>query len=236
MGRGAGRIAVLVLLGMAFASASGAATATHAASVVTPDQALKQLQEGNARFVAHQLTHPHENGARVAELAGGQHPIAVVLSCSDSRVPPEVVFDQGLGDVFTVRVAGNVTNPEVLGSVEYAIEHLGTTLIVVMGHEKCGAVTAALAGGEAGGHVQAIVNDIAPVIAEAKKNTKDPLDEAVRLNVRRVVGELETSEPILANAAKDGKIKIVGAYYSLDSGKVTMLGAASATKAAATAH
>ncbi|MGH7742792.1 MAG: carbonic anhydrase [Candidatus Eiseniibacteriota bacterium] len=197
----------------------------HAADLKGPDRALAELMAGNARFAAHQSKHPNQNAARLTEVADGQHPIAVVLSCADSRVPPEVIFDQGLGDIFTVRVAGNVTSPEVLGSIEYAVEHLGATLIVVMGHEKCGAVAAALAGGDAGGHVQTIVNEISPVIEVAKQSSQDPLDQAVRLNVFKTVGELSTSEPILAHEASEGKIKIVGAYYSLDTGQVSLIGA-----------
>jgi carbonic anhydrase len=203
---------------------------------LTPDQALSRLVAGNQRFVAHKPTHPHEDLARRHDLAGSQHPFAVVLSCSDSRLPPELVFDQGLGDLFVIRVAGNITDAAVIGSIEYAVEHLKAPLIVVLGHEKCGAVTAAMsAGEESKDHIQALVDAIAPVVPEAKKDPKDPLDAAVRLNVRKVVGELAQSEPILAHEAKEGHIRIVGAYYSLDTGAVTLL-AGSPAAAHAVAH
>ena len=201
------------------------AVGSETASSITPDQALSRLVAGNQRFVAHKATHPHEDLARRHDLAGSQHPFAVVLSCSDSRLPPELIFDQGLGDLFVIRVAGNITDAAVVGSIEYAVEHLKSPLIVVLGHEKCGAVTAAMSGGaESKDHIQALVDEISPVVAEAKKDPKDPLDAAVRLNVRKVVGELGASEPILAHEAKAGHIRIVGAYYSLDTGAVTLVG------------
>src|SRR5947209_5314090 len=132
------------------------------ATVLPADQALARLIEGNARYSRHREQHPDETLARRKELQVGQHPFAVVLSCSDSRVPPELVFDQGLGDLFVVRVAGNIAADAVLGSVEYAVEHLGTKLIVVLAHEKCGAITAAVEGGKAPGHLPALVAAIQP--------------------------------------------------------------------------
>src|SRR5207237_5372942 len=129
---------LFVALAMTVAPAVGKETGAP----LTPDQALSRLVAGNQRFVAHKPTHPHEDLARRHDLAGSQHPFAVVLSCSDSRLPPELVFDQGLGDLFVIRVAGNITDAAVIGSIEYAVEHLHAPLIVVLGHEKCGAVTA----------------------------------------------------------------------------------------------
>jgi carbonic anhydrase len=206
------------------ATTAWAATSTHqAGAAVTPAQALDRLMKGNARFVAHKATHPNQGAARLAELAGGQQPIAVILSCSDSRVPPELVFDQGLGDLFVVRVAGEVAADAEIGSIEYAVEHLGASLVVVMGHEKCGAVTAAMSGGESGNHIHAVTDPILPVAAEAKKNPQDPIDAAIRLNVKKVVGELEGSQPLLAAKVKEGSLQVVGAYYSLQSGKVSLL-------------
>jgi carbonic anhydrase len=208
----------------------------HEQFLVTADQATQQLMAGNARFVAHQLSHPHQDSGRLAEVAGGQKPVAVVLSCADSRLPPEEIFDQGLGDIFTVRVAGNIASPDVIGSIEYAVEHLGVPLIVVMGHEKCGAVSAAMAGGEAGNHIHVLVDAITPIVAEAKRDTKDPVDAAVRLNVKQVVGQLEHSQPTLARAVAAGHLQVVGAYYSLDHGTVTLLSGAPAAHASATKH
>jgi len=205
------------------ASMSAPVGGSEQAPSITPDQALSRLEAGNQRFVAAKSNHPHQDLARRHDLAGSQHPFAVVLSCSDSRLPPELVFDQGLGDLFVIRVAGNITDAAVIGSIEYAVEHLKTPLIVVLGHEKCGAVTAAMSGGgDTHDHIQALVEAIAPVVAEAKKDPKDPLDAAVRLNVQKVVGELASSEPILAHESKEGRIRVVGAYYSLDTGAVTV--------------
>ena len=218
----------LAALGLA-ASLVAPAAGSETASQVTPDQALSRLVAGNRRFVDAKSSHPHQDLARRHHLSGGQHPFAVVLSCSDSRLPPELVFDQGLGDLFVIRVAGNITDAAVVGSIEYAVEHLKAPLVVVLGHEKCGAVTAAMeAGADTHDHIQALVDAIAPVVAEAKKDSTDPLDAAVRLNVKKVVGELARSEPILAHEAKAGHVRIVGAYYSLDTGAVTLLDAAPA--------
>jgi carbonic anhydrase len=219
-----GAAASMVMLSSA--ATPPATSQKHEQFLVTANQAIQRLLAGNARFVAHRLSHPHQDSGRLAEVAGGQEPIAVVLSCADSRLPPEVIFDQGLGDIFTVRVAGNIAAPDVIGSIEYAVEHLGVPLIVVLGHEKCGAVSAAMAGGEAGNHIHVLVDAIAPVVAEAKRDTKDPVDAAVRLNVEQVVGQLEHSQPTLARAVAAGHLKVVGAYYSLDHGTVTLLSGA----------
>lgn len=236
--------AILALAAAPAAAADHAAASGHGMTparapaappqfVITADQALAQLMAGNARFVAHQLSHPHQDSGRLTEVAGGQKPVAVVLSCADSRVPPEVIFDQGLGDVFTIRVAGNISSPDVLGSIEYAVEHVGVPLVIVLGHEKCGAVSAAMAGGKENNHIDTLVDAIRPVVAEAKKDAKDPVDAAVRLNVQHVVGQLEHSEPTLARAVAAGHLKIVGAYYSLDRGSVTLLEAKPAAHAGA---
>ena len=199
-----------------------AAFAQHA-PVVTADQALERLMEGNKRFVAHGTKGPHRDAARLHELEAGQHPIAVVLSCADSRVSPELAFDQGLGDLFVIRVAGNVAGDPEIGSIEYEVEHLGTRLVVVMGHQSCGAVQAAMGGGESGNHIHAFVDPIMPLVAEAKKSPGDPVETCVRLNVARVVEELKTAKPILAESVRKAEIRIVGAYYNLHSGAVTLV-------------
>ena len=233
----AGLLALMIATLPGIGPAARAATAEHGAvATVTAAQAVEQLRAGNARFVAHQATHPRQDAARVRALGSGQRPIAIVLSCSDSRVPPEVVFDQGLGDLFVIRVAGNIANDAVIGSIEYAVEHLGAPLVVVMGHQRCGAVSAAMAGGESGNHIHALVDAIMPVVAEAKKSTSDPLDAAVRLNVQKVVGELERSQPMLAEAAAHSKIRIVGAYYALDTGAVSLLAGKDPAGARAAGH
>jgi carbonic anhydrase len=163
-----------------------------------------------------------QSPARRAEVAAGQHPIAIVVGCSDSRVPPEALFGQGLGDLFVIRVAGNVVDDDVLGSVEYAAEHLGVSLVMVLGHERCGAVEAALAG-EGAAHVAAIVSRIRPAIERARKQPGDPLENAVRDNVANSVREIASSQSVLAPMIKQGKLKIVGARYDLDSGLVEVI-------------
>jgi carbonic anhydrase len=189
----------------------------------SPNEALQQLLEGNKRFVAHSSTHSHDDEARLREIEAEQRPIAVVLSCSDSRVPPELIFDQGLGDLFVIRVAGNVTDDAVIGSIEYAVEHLGVTLVVVLGHQGCGAVQAAVNGSERGNHIHSFVDAIAPVVPAAKITGGDPVDACVRLNVSRVVGEIKQSEPVLAESVRTSKVRIVGAYYSLHTGAVSIV-------------
>lgn len=193
-------------------------------AAVKPEEAQQKLVEGNERFVKHKVKHPDQGVERLKEVAEGQHPFAVVLGCADSRVPPEVVFDQGLGDLFVVRVAGNSPDDEVIGSIEYAVEHLGASLIVVLGHEKCGAVKAAVDGGKPEGHVGALLDPIKPAVAEAKKMAGDVVHNAVSLHVRHVVEQLRYNKPILAEEVEHGKIRVVGAAYDLDTGRVGWIG------------
>lgn len=190
---------------------------------ITPDSVLAELKTGNAHHVQHQYKHPHETPARQRELVAGQHPHAEVLSCSDSRVPPEIVFDQGLGDLFVVRVAGNVATDTEIGSLEYGAEHLHTPLLVVLGHESCGAVTAAVEGGYAKGHIAALVCLIKPAVDSSHGMPGDPVANAVRSNVQMVVKQLRSSTPILSELVAHGKLKIVGGVYSLKTGQVTWL-------------
>lgn len=204
--------------------AAGSAAGSAASSATSsPEAILQQLLAGNQRFVANALTHTNQTASRRDEVAKGQHPVAMVLTCSDSRVPPEVVFDQGLGDLFVIRNAGNILDDHGLGSMEYAVEHLHVTLLVVLGHEKCGAVSAAAAGGEVPGHIRSIVEAIEPAVETAKTQSGDLVDNAVRANVTRVVGQLKHIGPILSEAISAGKLKVVGARYDLDSGRVEIL-------------
>ena len=189
----------------------------------TPDSVLAELKAGNDHHARHQYQHPHETAARQRELISAQHPHAEILSCSDSRVPPEIVFDQGLGDIFVVRVAGNVATDTEIGSLEYGAEHLHIPLLVVLGHESCGAVTAAVEGGEAEGHIAALVNLIKPAVEKSRALPGDKVSNAVRVNVAMVVDQLRASNPVLAKLVAQGKIKIVGGVYSLETGKVTWL-------------
>ena len=187
------------------------------------DSLIKKLSDGNSRFVSSQMIHPNNSDVRRAEVAQGQNPFAVIVSCSDSRVPPEIVFDQGLGDLFVIRTAGEVVDDVALASIEYAVEHLGVKLIVVLGHQKCGAVEAAVKGGELGGHLQVLANAISPAVNSAKKETGDLLDNAIHKNVELIVGQLEESKPILREFVHGNKLKIIGAYYNLTDGVVTFL-------------
>ena len=187
----------------------------------TPESVLAGLQAGNARHVKGQYARGHQSLARRIELAKGQQPSAIVLSCSDSRVPPEIVFDQGLGDLFVIRVAGNVVEPAGLASIEYAAEHFHSPLIVVLGHERCGAVDATVKGGDAPGHIGELVKAIQPAVTATASKPGDKVDNAVIENVRQMAEKLRTSHPILAELAAQGKVKVVGARYDLDSGVVT---------------
>jgi carbonic anhydrase len=190
---------------------------------VTPDSVLAELKTGNAHHVRHQYQHPHETLARQRELVTGQHPHAEILSCADSRVPPEIIFDQGLGDVFVVRVAGNVATDTEIGSLEYGAVHLHIPLLVVLGHESCGAVTAAVQGGNAEGHIAALLSLIKPAVDKSRSLPGNPVANAVRSNVQMVVQQLRSSTPVLSELIAHGKLKIVGGVYSLETGEVTWL-------------
>jgi carbonic anhydrase len=208
-------IATLILLTLA--------TVQSAEEKLTADSVLAELKTGNKHHVAHRYQHPHETLDRQRQLVAGQHPHAEILSCSDSRVPPEIIFDQGLGDLFIVRVAGNVASDTELGSLEYGAEHLHVPLIVVLGHESCGAVTAAMQGGPPEGHIAALVDLIKPAVEKTHGMPGDPVANAVRLNVEMVVKQLRSSTPILSELVAHGKLRIVGAVYSIETGSVTWL-------------
>jgi len=188
-----------------------------------PDAAITELKAGNERHSQHKYQHPHETLARQIELIKAQSPEAEILSCSDSRVPPEIVFDQGLGDLFVIRVAGNVASDTEIGSLEYGAEHLHIPLLVVLGHESCGAVTAAVQAGEPEGHIATLVDLIKPAIEKSRGMPGDAVSNTVRTNVQMVVQNLRKSTPILSELVAEGKLKIVGAVYSLETGKVTWL-------------
>src|SRR5205809_6284386 len=218
--------------------------------IVPPAEAISRLKAGNARYTsgkeqppessqerAFEATNSYENAGltflgmtadqaakRRAELAKSQHPFAIIVSCSDSRVPPEIVFDQGLGDLFVVRVAGNVIDDHSQGSIEYAVDHLAVRLIVVLGHQSCGAVKAAketiAAKTKAAAHIQSLITAIQPAV-EATIN--GDLDATVKANVKDVVQALSSSTPILKPKVDSGEVQVIGAYYSLDTGSVTFL-------------
>ena len=202
-----------------------AADPTHPAQpAVAPAEAISKLKEGNGRYASGNLQHPGQTTERRAELAKSQHPFAIIVGCSDSRVPPEIVFDQGLGDLFVVRVAGNVIDDHSQGSIEYAVDHLAVRLIVVLGHQSCGAVKAAketiAAKTKAAAHIQSLITAIQPAV-EATIN--GDLDATVKANVKDVVQALSSSTPILKPKVDSGEVQVIGAYYSLDTGSVTFL-------------
>jgi len=184
---------------------------------------IKKLVEGNKRYTSSKMIHPDQTAARRTAVANEQHPFAVVLSCSDSRVPPEVIFDQGIGDLFVIRVAGNILDNTALGSIEYAVEHLNVKLIVVLGHERCGAVSAAVKGGEALGHIRFLVEAIQPAVEKAKQLPGDVIQNAVRVNVQNVVAQLKTSGSVIEEFVHEKKMEIIGARYDLDDGTVSFL-------------
>jgi carbonic anhydrase len=187
----------------------------------TPDEALDRLLEGNARFVEGSAA-GHDLVARREQVAGEQHPFAVFLSCSDSRVPSELVFDQTLGDLFVCRVAGNVLDPIVLGSIEYAVLHFAPLLVVVMGHERCGAVTAALELAEAGGPVKGSIHAVLDALGPAIKPGVS-VEAAVRVNAQATARALVERSNIVQAAVEAAALRVVPALYSLDSGKVELL-------------
>ena len=189
---------------------------------VTADSALAELKAGNEHHISHRYRHPHENADRQRQLASGQNPHAEILSCSDSRVPPEIIFDQGLGDLFVVRVAGNVATDVELGSLEYGAEHLHVPLLVVLGHQHCGAVTAAVEGDKAEGHIRALIKLLSPAVENSRAMPGDLVENSVKTNVEMVVKQLG-ADPILRELVHEGKLRIVGSVYSLDTGAVTWL-------------
>ncbi len=198
------------------------AAGPHAAPApaISADTALARLREGNQRFVAGQLQHPAQTAARRQELTRGQHPFAVILTCADSRVSPEIIFDQGLGDLFVIRNAGNLSDDHVLGSIEYAVEHLHTPLVIVLGHSQCGAVAATVGGGEAHGHIRSVVASLQPAVAMAKKKPGDPVENAVRINARLTAAAIGQADPILSPRTKAGQVRVLAARYDLTTGQV----------------
>ncbi len=185
------------------------------------DQIIKRLKAGNEKFVADKLEGKLKDKKRRKELTKGQQPHTIVLSCADSRVVPEHAFDAGLGELFVLRVAGNIANTSTIASIEYAVAHCGSKVIVVMGHESCGAVTAAIGGGDNGYNLNHLLSHITPAISACRKNA--PVNTVVKKNAQLVAKELADRSDIIGSALAKKKIKIVPAYYSLKNGKVTFL-------------
>src|SRR5512146_937426 len=220
--------AVTAVAALIFASVlpyAVSAAAAAGAPAMSPDQALAQLLAGNRRFQHDATGHPLLHAKRRAELVGGQAPFAVILSCSDSRVPPELIFDQGLGGLFVVRVAGNTVTRAGLESIDYGVDHLGASLIMVLGHDSCGAVKGAL--GECvdkpAGKLPEIFANICPAVDQARKRSGDNLEShAIDMNVTDQVRMLEVS-PLFKKRVANGSLKIVGGRYDLQSGKVEII-------------
>lgn len=188
------------------------------------DEALTKLKQGNERFVQGKSIRPHQDLNRIKEVAAAQSPFATIVGCSDSRVPNEIIFDQGVGDLFIVRTAGQVSTYASWGSIEFAKELLGTKLIVVLGHTQCGAVNAAVKLPEVPGHIVTLINAIKPAVEKAREqHPADLLDAAIRENIRLQVEQLKSLEPTLAKRVREGSVKILGALYHLDTGKVEFL-------------
>ncbi|MCC5625579.1 carbonic anhydrase [Nostoc sp. CHAB 5715] len=189
---------------------------------LSPEAALQKLMEGNQRFVDHQPQYPDQSALRLQEVAQAQHPFATILSCADSRVPAEIVFDQGIGDIFDVRIAGNIATHEAIGSIEYAVVLLASPLLMVMGHERCGAVTAAVQNQSLLGDISTFVKAIKPAVEKVKSQSGDAVENAVVANVQYQIEQLKRSQ-LLTEQVRSGKLKIVGGRYDLDTGRVTII-------------
>lgn len=184
-----------------------------------PRDYLRLLKEGNARFSEDRMEHARRDAKIREKLTAGQSPFAAILTCADSRVSPDLVFDKGLGDLFVIRNAGNVAGPTTIASIEFAVSQLGVGLVVVMGHDQCGAVQAAIDGVDLG-HIDAVIGKISPAVERAKALAGDLLENAVRLNAQQVAGQLRQTDPIIKPACNEGKLQIFSAVYSLETGQV----------------
>lgn len=202
---------------------------SHASSSVTADQALSLLKEGNAKHLSaiqQKLDHPEHGEKHRAHREGltkGQSPYAIIVCCSDSRFPPEILFNASEGKLFVVRTAGHVVGRDAAGSIEYAVEHLGSPLIVVLGHDKCGAVTAAVTEVDAPGHIFNVIERIHPAVEKVRGKSGDQVNLAIDQHVRDTVEYLKNMEPICKKFYKEGKLKIVGARCDINSSEVTWL-------------
>jgi carbonic anhydrase len=219
-------IAAVGLESLSRHTALGRVQAQTGGSGMTADRALQELLAGNRNFVSGNLESLDNIVARRGQVASSQSPMAVIVSCSDSRVPPELVFDQTLGDVFVVRTAGQVIDEAARSSIVYGVDYLRAPLVVVVGHSRCGAVDAAIAaiqGGAIPGYAFRLAEAIGPAVRSVQGQPGDLLDNAIRANVRLGVEQIRTSEPLLAEDVRQGRLTVLGAYYDFQTGLVTML-------------
>ncbi len=189
---------------------------------LTPDAALKKLMDGNKRFVDRKRQNPNQDLVRLAEVAKSQKPFAAILGCADSRFPSEIIFDQGLGDLFVCRVAGNVATPEEIGSLEFGTLVLGAKVLVVVGHKRCGAVDATIKGAQVPGQIGSLLDAIKPAVESSKGQAGDRLENASKANVLLQANRLKAS-PVISKLIEDKQLKVVGGYYDLDTGAVNIL-------------
>jgi carbonic anhydrase len=189
---------------------------------ITPDQALQSLIAGNQRFVTRRRQNPNQDVARLTQVAKAQKPFASILSCADSRVPSEIIFDQGFGDLFVCRVAGNVATPEEIGSLEFGSLILGSKVIMVVGHKRCGAVEATIKGAQVPGQIASLIEAIKPAVERANGQTGDQLENVSKANVLLQAERLKAS-PVISQLIQEGKLNVVGGYYDLDTGAITLV-------------
>lgn len=189
---------------------------------LAPDAALQKLMDGNKRFVDKKRQSPNQDFGRLTEVAKSQKPFAAILGCADSRFPSEIIFDQGLGDLFVCRVAGNVATPEEIGSLEFGTLVLGAKVLVVVGHERCGAVDATIKGAQVPGQIASLLDAIKPAVESSKSQGGDSLENACKANVMLQANKLKAS-PVISKLIEENKLKVVGGYYDLDTGTVTIL-------------
>ena len=200
------------------------ASYAHNSSNLSAQESLEKLKQGNERFVRNHQKHPDESKKRKKEMIKGQHPFVAILSCSDSRVPLELIFDQGLGDMFEIKNAGNVLDEHVIGSIEYAVMHCGVKLVVIMGHQDCGAIAATLSGVSETKYIQSLEDSIKPAIENCKsKGVEINSDNVVKAHIMQDINELLEQDDELVKYMKKHGVKIVPAYYHLDTGKVEFL-------------
>lgn len=212
-------------ISLAWISSCAPVSSVSAIEVNPSKNPIERLIQGNQRYVSSTtVCHEDWTAKRVAH-SENQKPFAVIVTCSDSRVPPEIIFDQSLGSLFVVRVAGNVVDDFAIGSIEYGVNILGANLVLVMGHSNCGAVKAALENMKFDNHIQEVLNAIHPAVIATRHELEDRLEKTIKANVKIVEEKLKNSRPLLAHLLEKGTVRILGAYYDLESGKVEFLDA-----------